>query len=147
MRNVFILLFVLINFISPAIADGYFTRAGISNSSYDSKDPSVHVVNYTITSAHLAYQSNSGMPTGCDVGGFCRFDDHPKIHQSFGNFRLKLTLAGPGPGAGNYEIPISWGFNGSGDFSIDVFTKAWPNNALEKKVRFNIFGGERWIYF
>lgn len=141
----FVIALASLNF--PALADGNFTRAGISNASYDATDSKVQVVNYTITYAELAYQSNSGMPTGCQVGKFCRFNTNRNINQSFGNFRLKLTLAGSGPGAGSYEIPIPWGFDGSGDFSVDVFTKAWPNNALEKKVRFNVFGGERWIYF
>jgi len=147
MRQVMMSLFVLANLTSLAIADGNFTRAGMTNESYDSKDTAVNVVNYTLSNVHLAYQSNSGMPTGCDAQAFCRFNDNPNIHQSFGNFRLKLTLSGAGPAAGNYEIPIHWGFSGSGDFSVDVFTKAWPNNAIEKKVRFNVFGGERWIYF
>jgi hypothetical protein len=131
---------------SSAFADGNFVYAHISNASYNAQDPAVAVVNYTVSNAELVFQSNHGMPTGCSIGGFCRFNSNPNINQSFTNFRLKLTLAGNGPGAGSYEIPISWGFNGSGDFSVDVFTKAWPN-ALEKKVRFNVFGGERWIYF
>lgn len=146
-QKIIMFLTALVSLNAPAFADGYFTRAGISNASYDAADRNVTVVNYTISYAELAYQSNHGMPTGCQVGGFCRFNTNPNINQSFGNFRLKLTLVGQGPGAGNYEIPIDWSFNGSGDFSVDVFTKAWPNNALEKKVRFNVFGGERWIYF
>lgn len=136
----------LASFTSSAFADGNFVYAHISNASYNAQDPAVAVINYTVTRAEIAYQSNSGMPTGCVVGQFCRFNTNPNTGQSFGNFRLKLILAGNGPGAGSYEIPIPWSFNGSGDFSVDVFTKNWPT-ALEKKVRFNVFGGERWIYF
>jgi len=146
MRKGLFALFVLMSLTPLAWANGTFTRAGISNGTSDANDPRAAVVNYTITYVELAYQSNSGMPTGAQVGQFARFDTNPHTGQSFSNFHLKLTLAGNGPGAGTYDIPIPWGFNGCGDFSLDVFTKAWPT-ALEKKVRFNVFGTERWIYF